>query len=129
MKRVVIGLMCLLLVSASVLPAVAQGRRDRYYRGGSNGRTYEAPRSYGYGGYRNRRSWWDQHRDKATVGIGTGVGAAIGAMAGGGRGAVIGALVGAGGSALYTYGIRDRNRRNYGYYGRTTRRGYYRGYR
>ena len=63
---------------------------------------------YDYG-YRNR-SVWDRHRDKITVGIGTGAGAAVGAMIGGKRGAIIGALAGAGGSALYTYKIRNRNR-------------------
>ena len=125
MKRTVIGLMCLLLVFATVLPVAAQGRRDRYYRGGYYGRTYQPSRYDGYGGYRYHRSWWDRHRDKTTVAIGTGAGAALGAIAGGRRGAVIGALLGAGGSALYTYGLRDRDRRNYGYYGRTRGR-YYR---
>ncbi len=39
------------------------------------------------------------------------LGTAIGAGAGGKKGALIGAGVGAGGSALYTYGLRDRSRR------------------
>ena len=42
--------------------------------------------------------------------IGTGAGAAIGGLIGGGKGAGIGALSGAGGSALYTYKLRNRNR-------------------
>lgn len=125
MKRLLTGAMCLLLLSALVIPAAAQGRRDRYYRGGDN---YGRQAGYhGSGGdYRDRRSYWDRHRDKTTVAIGTGVGAALGAMVGGGRGAVIGALLGAGSSAAYTYGIRnrDRDRRYYGrYYG--NRSGYY----
>jgi hypothetical protein len=56
------------------------------------------------------RSFWQKHRDKLTVGIGTGAGALIGGLIGGGKGAAIGALGGAGGSALYTYKIRRRNR-------------------
>jgi len=57
-----------------------------------------------------RRSFWDKHRDKLTVAMGTGAGAAIGGLIGGGKGAAIGALSGAGGSALYTYKLRKRNR-------------------
>lgn len=53
-------------------------------------------------------SFWNRHRDLLTVGIGTGLGAAIGGIAGGGKGAGIGALAGGTGSALYTYGIRKR---------------------
>lgn len=56
------------------------------------------------------RSFWDKHRDKLTVAIGTGAGAAVGGLIGGGKGAAIGALSGAGGSALYTYKLRNRNR-------------------
>ena len=57
-----------------------------------------------------RRSFWDKHRDKLTVAMGTGAGAAIGGLIGGGKGAAIGALSGAGGSALWTYKLRNRNR-------------------
>jgi hypothetical protein len=57
------------------------------------------------------RSFWQKHRDKLTVGIGTGAGALIGGLVGGKKGAAIGALGGAGGSALYTYKIRNRTRR------------------
>lgn len=56
------------------------------------------------------RSFWQKHQDKLTVGIGTGAGALIGGLIGGKKGAGIGALSGAGGSALYTYKIRKRNR-------------------
>ena len=56
------------------------------------------------------RSFWDKHRDKLTMAIGTGAGAAIGGLIGGGKGAGIGALSGLGGSALYTYKLRKRNR-------------------
>jgi len=57
------------------------------------------------------RSFWQKHRDKLTVAMGTGGGAVIGGLIGGKKGAAIGALSGAGGSALYTYKIRNRNRR------------------
>jgi hypothetical protein len=57
-----------------------------------------------------QRSFWDKHRDKLTVAIGTGAGAAIGGLIGGKKGAAIGGLSGAGGSALWTYKLRNRNR-------------------
>lgn len=57
------------------------------------------------------RSFWQKHRDKLTVAMGTGGGALIGGLIGGKKGAAIGALSGAGGSALYTYKLRNRNRR------------------
>lgn len=63
---------------------------------------YQRPRS---------RSFWQKHRDKLTVAMGTGGGALLGGIIGGKKGAGIGALAGAGGSALYTYKIRNRNRR------------------
>jgi hypothetical protein len=63
---------------------------------------YQRPRS---------RSFWQKHRDKLTVAAGTGGGALVGGLIGGKKGAAIGALGGAGGSALYTYKIRNRNRR------------------
>lgn len=57
------------------------------------------------------RSFWSKHRDKLTMAIGTGGGAAIGGLAGGKKGAGIGALIGLGSSALYTYKLRNRTRR------------------
>lgn len=57
------------------------------------------------------RSFWSKHRDKLTVAMGTGGGALVGGLIGGKKGAAIGALSGAGGSALYTYKLRNRNRR------------------
>jgi len=58
-----------------------------------------------------KRSFWQKHRDKLTVAMGTGGGAIVGGLIGGKKGAAIGALAGGGGSALYTYKIRNRNRR------------------
>ncbi len=77
----------------------------RYYNGR---RVY-----YDYSSARHGRSFWQKHRDKLTLGIGTGLGAAIGGIAGGGKGAGIGALAGLGGSALYTYKLRHRHSRRY----------------
>ncbi len=73
------------------------GSRNVYY-------DYEQTRPKG-------RSFWSKHRDKLTMAIGTGTGAAIGGAAAGKKGAGIGALVGLGGSALYTYKLRKRSPR------------------
>ena len=59
-----------------------------------------------------KRSFWQKHRDKLTVAMGAGGGALVGGLAGGKKGALIGAAAGGGGAALYTYKIRNRNRRN-----------------
>ena len=65
---------------------------------------------YDYGSSSHGRSFWQKHRDKLTLAMGTGLGAAIGGLAGGKKGAGIGALAGLGGSALYTYKLRKRHR-------------------
>ncbi|MDT5156331.1 MAG: hypothetical protein QOC99_2537 [Acidobacteriota bacterium] len=70
-----------------------------------------APRRVYYDyGQRNGRSFWQKHRDKLTLAMGTGGGALLGGLIGGKRGAGIGALAGGGGSALYTYKLRKRHR-------------------
>lgn len=76
-------------------------------------RSYSSPRQvyYDYNNQPRGRTFWQKHRDKLTVAMGTGGGAILGALIGGKKGAAIGALAGAGGSALYTYKIRNRNRR------------------
>jgi len=79
----------------------------RNVNGGS--RTSSARRVY-YDYQPRKRSFWDKHRDKLTVAIGTGAGAAVGGLIGGKKGAAIGALSGAGGSALWTYKLRNRDR-------------------
>jgi len=76
-----------------------------------NVRRASAPRRvyYDYGQTKGR-SFWQKHRDKLTVAMGAGGGAIIGGLIGGKKGAGIGALAGGGGSALYTYKLRKRNR-------------------
>jgi hypothetical protein len=114
----VIMLMCALVVglAATVSPALAQTYRSRrYYDGRSVAsqqyRRYDHARRSNYDRRYDDRSVWERSRDKVTVAGGAGAGALVGALAGGKKGAIIGALVGAGGSALYTYKLRDRNRR------------------
>ena len=65
---------------------------------------------YDYG-RKNGRTFWQKHRDKLTMAMGAGGGALVGGLIGGKKGAGIGALAGLGGSALYTYKLRKRNRR------------------
>jgi hypothetical protein len=86
--------------------ATSGGTRRVVYRNASSARRvyYDYNRSSG-------RSFWSKHRDKLTMAIGTGAGAAIGGLIGGKKGAGIGALSGLGGSALYTYKLRNRTRR------------------
>ncbi len=74
----------------------------------SNGRVSSNRVYYNY--EPRKRSFWDKHRDKLTVAMGTGGGALIGGLIGGKKGAAIGALSGGGGSALYTYKLRNRHR-------------------
>jgi hypothetical protein len=114
MKKLFAFIITAVILATMAAPTFAQ-RRARYYDSrSSNSRTYYGNRAYdnrGYYDHNNRnRSVWSRHRDKLTVAAGTGAGAAIGAMTGGKKGALIGALLGAGGSALYTYKLRNRNR-------------------
>src|SRR6266481_6423889 len=79
----------------------------------TSGRRYYGSRRsyYDYSSAPRGRTFWQKHRDKLTVAMGTGGGALLGGLIGGKRGAGIGALAGAGGSALYTYKLRKRSRR------------------
>ena len=119
MKKGLVAIFCLLVLTFTSLPAATQTRSRRY----DNGRRYE--QRAGDWRYQDRvyngrrwdrdrwdrdRSFWDQHRDKLTTGIGAGAGALLGSAIGGTKGAIIGAIVGGGGAAAYTYGIRDKDR-------------------
>ena len=119
MKKGLVSIFCLLVLTLTSLPVGAQTRYRRYDSSRRYEQRYDSYRYQDrvYSGRRNRwnrdRSFWDRHRDKLTTGIGAGAGAVIGGATGGKKGAVIGALLGAGGAALYTYKLRDRNRRRY----------------
>jgi hypothetical protein len=140
MKRGLLSIVCLVVLSAAAIPVDAQtrsrwvnnnraarrydqrvtrvnnnyGYRDSRYRNNAYGNS-----GYGYdgynGSYNNRyydnRSTWDRSRDKITTAIGAGAGAGVGALVGGRKGAIIGALAGGGGAALYTYVLRDKGHR------------------
>lgn len=116
MKKMLGAIMCLVLLTASAMPAWAQTSR-RYagrtttaqqYRRYENARRANYDRRYSDNGRYNDRSVWERSRDKITVAGGAGAGAVLGGLAGGKKGAILGALIGAGGSALYTYKVRDR---------------------
>jgi hypothetical protein len=95
--------------------AMAYSQPRVVYR--NSGRSYARTSSssrrvyYDYQQPRRGRTFWQKHRDKLTVAMGTGGGAILGGLFGGKKGAAIGALAGGGGSALYTYKLRNRNRR------------------
>src|ERR1051325_1618334 len=83
MKKGLVTIFCLLALTLSAIPAGAQ-TRSRYY---DSSRRYEQrTRDYRYGnqvyggrryGWDRNRSFWDQHRDKLTTGIGAGAGAVL----------------------------------------------------
>ena len=83
----------------------APAARRSYSNASSSRQVY-----YDYNTQPRKRSFWQKHRDKLTVAMGAGGGALVGSLLGGKKGAAIGALAGGGGAAVYTYGIRKRNR-------------------
>lgn len=97
--------------AATAAPATVYTRPSRSYR--TAGRSYarSSSRPVYYTQQPRKRSFWQKHRDKLTVAIGAGSGAAVGGLVGGKKGAAIGALAGGGGAALWTYKLRDRSRR------------------
>src|ERR1041385_1055190 len=122
MKKGLVSIFCLLVLTITALPVGAQTRYRRYDRRYDGYRYEQRVQDYRYqdrvySGRRYRRwdqdrSFWDRHRDKLTTGIGAGAGAVLGSAIGGTKGAIVGAIVGGGGAAAYTYGIRDKDRRN-----------------
>jgi hypothetical protein len=123
MKKGLVSIFCLLVLTITALPVGAQTRYRRYERRYDGYRYEQRVQDYRYrdrvyngGRYRrwnNDNSFWDRHRDKLTTAIGAGAGTVVGSAVGGKKGAIIGAIVGGAGSALYTYKLRDRNRRRY----------------
>jgi opacity protein-like surface antigen len=109
MKKIFVALMCLVLLTAAAMPAWAQTSRRRNAQYTTQNSRYEDSRRANYGWRNDDRSFMEEHRDKLTVAAGTGVGAVIGAATGGKKGAIIGALPRGGGSALYTYLLRDKD--------------------
>ena len=97
------------LEQKTVAPAAATRRAPSRVVYRNTGNRTASQRVY-YDYQPRKRSFWDKHRDKLTVAIGTGAGAAVGGLVGGKKGAVIGGLAGAGGSALWTYKLRKRDR-------------------
>lgn len=104
MKKLLATLMCLVLLSFVAMPAGAQTRRR-------NNRAVIQQRQYDYEQNRDNRSIWDKHRDKITTAGGALGGAILGGLIGGKKGAAIGAIAGGGGAAVYTYKIRNKDRR------------------
>ena len=121
MKKLFAIIITTAILAAMAVPTFAQGRSRSYstyqpYQTRRNARTYYDNsrvydnRVYYDYGYRDR-SFWERHRDKLTMAAGAGAGAIIGGLIGGKRGAAIGAASGLGGSALYTYKLRNRRYR------------------
>ena len=108
MKKIFGLIMSIVLLAGAALPASAQTSRGRYVQRQTRQRVYQNERRVYYD-RRDERSFVDEHRDKLTVAGGTAAGAVVGALVGGKTGAIVGALVGAGGSALYTYKLRDKD--------------------
>ncbi len=99
MMTLVVGLMPLML------PITAEAQRKAYARRvvGRNGRVQYV---------RSRKpSFYRRHRNRVNVGAGTVGGAILGGLLGGKRGALIGGATGAGGSALYTYKLKKKQRK------------------
>lgn len=99
LKKGLITIVCLIALMVTAVPAGAQTRSRQRYDGRRYDRRWDGDRSV-----------WDRHRDKITTAAGAGGGALLGAIIGGKKGAIIGAIAGGGGAALYTYGIRDKDR-------------------
>ena len=138
MKKLIATFISLIVLSIASLPVAAQtGSRcaNRSTYNGRSGSRYDSgyDRTVNRGGYRNdnyrydtsnndtysndtyrygqNRSVWEKHRDKITTAGGAVGGALLGGLIGGKKGAVIGAITGGAGAGVYTYKVRDRNRR------------------
>jgi hypothetical protein len=125
MKKLFATAICLIALIIAAIPVGAQTRyRTTNRRPIQNSRSYDRYDNDRYRDerFRNRRyrndNWqyedrsvWDKHRDKITTAGGAAGGAILGGLIGGKKGAIIGAITGGAGAAVYTYKIRDKNRR------------------
>lgn len=138
MKKLIATVICLTILGMTALPAAAQTRNRSFARSANASRGAVRPdrrsdrrsersvlrnQNYRNNAYQNvdyrnddyrygrDRSVWDQHRDKITTAGGAAGGAILGGLIGGKKGAIIGAITGGAGAAIYTYKIRDKNRR------------------
>jgi outer membrane lipoprotein SlyB len=100
MKKFIATLMMMAMLAVALpLAANAQTSGNRYTRNRTNTNRVD-----------KKPSFYQRHRNLINIGIGTGAGALLGGLIGGKKGALIGTAAGAGGSALYTYKIRPKNR-------------------
>jgi opacity protein-like surface antigen len=104
MKKLLATMLSLILLAAIAIPAAAQTRYGQRRNRATQSQYYD---------YENRdnRSFWEKHRDKITTAGGVLGGAILGRMIGGRKGALIGAIAGGGGAAVYTYKVRNKDRR------------------
>ena len=117
MKKVLASLLVLFVLMVGIpLTAEAHNSCSRHRRAAAKrsyaARNYTAPRyrTAGYA-YRDNRTFYQRHRNKVNLAIGTGAGALVGGLTKGRKGAGIGALIGGGSAALYTYILRPKKRR------------------
>jgi hypothetical protein len=126
MKKLIATVICLVALASAAIPVDAQTRQRRFdnraqsqrYNQRSNSTynrnydpRYDQDARYDDYRYGRDRSVWEKHRDKLTTAGGAVAGAIIGGIAGGKKGAIIGAIAGGGGAAVYTYKIRNKDRR------------------
>ena len=112
-KFLVVAMMLFVFAVGLPLSVDAQSSCRRYSsRRSSVSRNYRT-RSYRTRGYvaQRRPSFYRRHRNLINMGIGAGAGALLGGLLGGRRGVAYGLMGGAGAGALYTYGIRPKQRR------------------
>jgi hypothetical protein len=104
MKKLLATILSLVLLAAIAIPAGAQTRYRQRRANATQSTYYDYER-------RDNRSFWEKHRDKITTAGGVLGGAILGSLIGGKKGAAIGAIAGGGGAAVYTYKIRNKDRR------------------
>jgi outer membrane lipoprotein SlyB len=98
-------IMMVMMASMLIMSPVAANAQSYYVK-----KTYDR-----YGRVRYVRvakpSYYRRHRNRINMAAGTGAGALLGGIIGGKKGALIGGATGLGGSALYTYKLRPKQRK------------------